>query len=365
MNLNKIFEMAAPFRNVMKPGFTVFIKTLNSVGGRIAEFERYVIGKVEGSDEDALYSEYDGRLWRVSLEDINNRLNSSYKTFTDAKNHLIEDLKKSGYVEYYKKSGDIAKYATGERKSGLVEPFSGTLYHGSDKIDLINLRLETGGFGGGSHLYSLNGKDAWSLTPYYDSVENHGNIIYELEADKLIIYYATVEEDDLDDIQYPDHVNAVAIPYGRYDEDEIAVVKLNGYDELDFTAVSMTSPIDGDYYRYEIDRYKVTKDGPLYEYILPHIVKRCDLNSEKVFGKIEDSFGPLKYVKESESPAKKIHGNPLASISFGNFILAVYIVTGKYVLFDVGEDFPDLIEGKTFSSFKDIYADLRSRGVLK
>jgi hypothetical protein len=121
-----------------------------------------------------------------------------------------------------------AHYATGKKKSGIIEPYKGTLYHGTENIDFFNETHDSTSLGFGSHLKSLNSGDAMSLTNNFEiaSEFSSGVMIIEFDVD-LSVYYAPEYEDDLDEINVPDEADSVAIPFGKYQEYEIALIRMD------------------------------------------------------------------------------------------------------------------------------------------
>lgn len=230
-------EMARPLDNRLQPGYEVFV-VRDKETGRIKEDEaRYVLGVAKGEKEKKLFYS-DGRPVQFK-KDLNLE-------------KALQMLKDKGYEKlgHKKISQGTATYAGGKKhKSGVVEQWQGTVYHGTNDIDFFGTTYNSSDLGHGSHLQSLNDGDAMSVTPNievakdfaFDSGESIGMII-EFEAD-LNLYYASIDEDDLDEIDLPDGAQAVAIPYGQYAEDEFAVTMWDSPEMLQAVAVHL--PLDG------------------------------------------------------------------------------------------------------------------------
>lgn len=159
---------------------------------------------------------------------------------------LAAALENAGWVNLMDRTRPrkTATYFGGRRfEGGVVEPFKGTVYHGTEDLEFFETTYNSPHLGFGSHLKSLQDGDALSVTPEFDVARGFARgeygfgMIVEFEAD-LNVYYAGRLEDTIDEIEYPADADAVAIPFGFYEEHEIAVVRWDG-DNLKIRAVHL------------------------------------------------------------------------------------------------------------------------------
>jgi hypothetical protein len=185
---------------------------------------------------------------------------------------------------------------------GAVKSFRGLVYHGTDDWRFLEILGARGSLGRGSHLTSLNDGDALSVTPKMEVALEFARsglvdpgIVVEMQAD-LTIYYASRQEDDLDDINPPAACDAVAIPLGAYEEHEIAILRLTPTN-LQATAVIF---LEGGTERV---RVPVTyRPGDAYDaeegYIL-EFFKRVLGNELDQIADLLDARGNIRYVKNN------------------------------------------------------------------
>lgn len=255
-------EMARPLDKRLQPGYEVFVLRDEETGRIQVDKPQYVLGKAKG--------EKDKKLFYMDGRPVN------FKKDLDLKGAL-ELMKSKGYekVGHKKISSGEATYAGGKKhKSGVVEQWKGTVYHGTNDIDFFSSTYNSSDLGGGSHLQSLNQGDAMSVTPNIEVAKSFAfdsekiGMIIEFKAD-LKLYYASLDEDDLDEIDLPDGVHAVAIPYGQYQEDEFAIVMWDSPDMLSVVAVHL--PMDGGvkpkFKRYEADASQAEYQGMWMAYL--------------------------------------------------------------------------------------------------
>jgi hypothetical protein len=239
-------EMARPLDQAFEPGYEIWAKRDDS-GRIIPNKPKYLVGKSKGSSELQIFNITSGMRYQKPLT-----LKKGMSI-----GQVLSALKSQDYekVEHKEIASGKAIYAGGkEHASGVVEQWKGTVYHGTNDIDFFGSTYNSGDLGHGSHLQSLNGGDAMSVTPNIEVAKEFAfdgegvGMVIEFKAD-LKLYYASLDEDDLDEIDLPDGVDAVAIPYGQFQEDEFAVVQWDSPDTLSPVAVHL--PIGKDLGRYE------------------------------------------------------------------------------------------------------------------
>jgi len=247
MNLaQQILEMAAAYRSEFEPGYQVFAR--RGPGEEVPSMGRYVIGTI--GNERGLYqvSTVSSFPQIVPNERLQKLLGKEFGSFEEVEPEVRQALLDSGYedITEVSKSGTSTYFGGEIAEEGTVQPFEGTLYHGTPDLMFFSTTYQARDLGGGSHLFSLQGGDVFSLTPnksvaegYADDGQGVVGMVLEFEV-KLTIYYAGREEDDLDEIQYPPEADAVAIPYGRYEEDEIALLQWG--DNLFLKALHLKTP---------------------------------------------------------------------------------------------------------------------------
>lgn len=244
----RVLEMAAAYRNEFVPGrYRTFVKK-DEEGLTIAG--RYVVGEtVDG--ERGLFSIPSVSAMPSKIPDERvARLLGLKKTkiddFSKVEKKVIQVLINKGYVDITniaKKTGKKSTYAGKEEiEEGTVKPFKGKTYHGTEDTFFFTNTYNSVDLGMGSHLQSLQGGDAFSVTPNIEvakSFSDSGGVVIEFDSD-LTVYYAGKDEDDLDEIDYPPECDAVAIPHGTYEEEEFAVIQWS--DNLIAVAIHLLLP---------------------------------------------------------------------------------------------------------------------------
>lgn len=260
--LEMIGEMAAPYRASVPTGSIIFAQEQSA--------RKFVLVK-------------QGALWKIMvsyqnmssepprpMSDFLNKWfgDAGIKTTGKGEKYLgkVRDfLTSKGYKEASDKSklrseAGKQKYATGEKEENAIENFKGVVYHGTDDIGFFSTTYERSDLGHGSHLTSLQGGDAFSVTPNLEWLKTSdfaGNMLIEYYAN-LTVYYASRGEDDLDEIDYPPECDAIAIPFGRYEEHEFAVIRMDG-NNLRARAVYL--PCNGVYKRFEVSETDINLYG--------------------------------------------------------------------------------------------------------
>lgn len=269
-----LIEMASKSWNqYFEPGWHLYVHA-DMDQGPSERLTKYVVGILKGSKdkEQKLYKTYENRPYSTPVQF------KPEMTLADA----IRFLREKGYKDITAhdplKDGK-AKYFHGERRSGVVRPFKGVVYHGTPDIKFFTTIEGASDLGRGSHLKSLNGDgDALSLTTAFKVAAEFANddrgigMIVEMKAD-LNVYYAGRGEDDYDEIDPPDEADAVAIPVGNYDEKEIALLRWDN--NLDVIAVHLQ--IGKKWHRYATTQSEVNYHGEWIAYVREWL--------EAVFGK--------------------------------------------------------------------------------
>lgn len=264
----------------------------------------YAIGKKRGSSTKWLYQIKGSRQEPVEVsKDYIEKALGKFEKFQDIEKKLLKLFKDKGYEEKSpnnKEPANTATYATGEKEQGSFERFTGVLYHGSEDPYIMSSMYMSDNFGHGSHLNSLNQGDAFSLTPNINVAKSFGSVVLKFKVD-MMVYYATLDEDNFDDIELPENCDAVAIPHQTFQEDEIAVIRWNSYEQMDIVAVLLPLKKEGSFYddfkEYSINSSRVETFGEYDEIYVDYFVdlfgedfKKLDAYLEKMDVKSGGNF---------------------------------------------------------------------------
>lgn len=315
----QVLEMAAAYRSEFVPGqYRTFVKKDDK--GLASSFGRYVVGKtVDG--EYGLFSipSVSAMPSQIPNERVARLLGLKKKKlddFSKVEQKVIQVLLDKGYVDItdiQRNTGKKSTYAGKEEvEEGIVKPFKGKVYHGTEDVFFFSNTYSTSDFGYGSHLQSLQGGDAFSVTPNIDvskEFSTRSGMIIEYNAN-LTVYYAGREEDDLDEIDIPDKCDAVAIPHGTYEEEEFAIIQMDGSNLVE-EAIYKVLP-NNEWKRYtfsvdpivfgEMDSYLIDYFADVYGNDIKDFFEwvkenELDYNNNQTFSEEEGGF----YLKSSDN----------------------------------------------------------------
>jgi len=255
-------EMASPFRDDFKKGFRVFANMERNKYGRVANNTRYVIGFYKPENRFGLYmitsAAYTYKVERVDDDGI-----SSYEEF----------LLNSGYEEVYPdmknppKTEDKQEYGVGKQIPGTSIVFNDMLFHGSNDPFFPLIFQGKKELPPSSHLYSVKERKALSFSSDSDVSVDFGAYVFGYRVKNLNVYCVTPDQDDFDDIFYNSKVDALALPPGRYQEKEIALVNTSAirkFELLGFTFFEGSFEMD-----FDITITDIRKRGVLEAIIIP------------------------------------------------------------------------------------------------